>query len=288
MNSYFKNSEVKKEALSLYYSKLNALNIEHQILNIETSFGNTNIIATGNKNNLPLVLVHGSNGCAPVSLEAFGKLSDKFRVFAVDVIGQPNLSDENRLDMSSLDYGKWMYEILSRLNIYEVYLVGISFGGFISLKSLIYDDRRIAKAFLIVPAGIINGNPIKALCNVFLPIKLYKWTENTRCLNRFLTALFSYNDAFALKFLALIFLNYSMDFSAIPLITSEEAKKIKTPVYFFAAENDVLFPGAKMEKKVRRVFKSLQTFTVFKNAKHVLNQDDNDKIIELILKSKLR
>ncbi|GAA4237206.1 carboxylesterase [Postechiella marina] len=288
MNSYFKNSEVKKEALLLYYSKLNALNIEHQILNIETSFGNTNIIATGNKNNKPLVLVHGTNGCAPLALEAFGNLSNKFRVFAVDVVGQPNLSDENRPDMSGLDYGKWMYEIISRLNIYEVYLVGISFGGFISLKTLVYDDRRIVKAFLIAPAGVINGNPLTTWYSVFLPLKLYKWTKNTKFLNRFLKTLFSYNDAFALKFLALIFLNYNIDFSTIPLITSQDVKKIKTPIYFFTAENDVLFPGGKMEKKVRCIFKSLKNFTVFKNAKHVLSQEDNNKIIEFILKSKLQ
>lgn len=283
MKSFFSSPSAKNTIIEMYYNKLDELPISYEFQKIETSFGETNIILTGENNNPPLVLIHGSNGCAPIALEAMLGLEKNFRVYAIDVIAQPNLSEGIRPNMKDHSYGKWMFEILTRMNIQDAIMVGISFGGFITWKTLVFDSRRISKAFLIVPAGIVNGNPLKAMWNVFLPMKLYQWRKNQKYVHQFLNKLFTEPDEFAQHYLAKVFLDFEMDFSPIPLITKEEAKKITTPIHIIGADNDLLFPGRKMLEHAEEIFPSLHKSILLKNAKHVPRQIDNQQISKLIL-----
>ncbi len=283
--TFFSSLQAQKEIENLYLQKLDALLISYEFLKIETSFCDTNIVLTGRKEGPPLVLLHGSNGCAPVAIEALIGLADYFRIYAIDVVGQPNLSAGCRPSMQDDTYGKWMYEILSRMNIRDAFLVGISFGGFIAWKSLIFDEKRFAKAFFIVPAGIVNGNPLKALWKVFRPMKLYMASKKTKYVQQFLDQLFTEPDRFAFTFLSQVFLHFTMDFSPIPLIKKEEAKRVKTPVTIIGAEKDLLFPGGKLLKRAEKIFPSLEKTLLLKKSKHVPGRADNDRIVALIKSS---
>ncbi len=282
MQTFFNPPLSKGDIELLYYSKLDELPINYELKTIETSYGDTNIILTGEKSNPPLVLIHGSNGCAPIAIEAMIGLEKDFSIYAIDVVGQPNLSEEFRPDMRDDSYGKWMFEILTRLNIYKATLVGISFGGFISWKTLAFDARRISRAFLIVPAGIVKGNPLKAIWKVFLPMKFFKWRKQKKYIRQILKELFTESDEFAMEFLSKVFLYFKMDLSPIPLIKKEEAKNIKTPIHIIAADDDVLFPGKRMLKRAKQVFPSLSENILLKKSKHVPSQQANENIVAFI------
>ncbi|MEM6804784.1 MAG: alpha/beta hydrolase, partial [Bacteroidota bacterium] len=122
MPSLFKSVAGKAEIINLYDEKLSELNIEYQYKSIDTSYGKTNIIVTGAPEKPPLMIVHGSNACAPISLETYPNLSAYFQVFAIDVLAQPNKSAETRLSMKDDSYGKWMNEIIDELKINDVIL----------------------------------------------------------------------------------------------------------------------------------------------------------------------
>lgn len=282
MASFFEHPEAKQRILQLYDSKLEELAISYEMQKIETSFGNTNIILTGPVDAPPLVLLHGSNGCAPVALEAMQGLINDFRIYAIDVVGQPNLSAEVRPDMKGNAYGQWMFEILTRLNIWKAILIGISFGGFISWKTLVFDDKRIKRAFFLMPAGIVNGSAWQLLTKVFLQMKLYRWRKKEKYLLRFLNDVFTEKDSFALQFLSTLFLRYKMDFSPIPLIKEIEAKKIKTPLHFISADQDLLFPGEKMQQRTKNIFPTIQKGLLLENTKHVPDVAGNQKIVDFI------
>ena len=68
MRSLYKTDSGKTEIINLYDEKLIDLNIEYQYEIINSSYGKTNIIITGEPSNPPLIIIHGSNGCAPSSL----------------------------------------------------------------------------------------------------------------------------------------------------------------------------------------------------------------------------
>ena len=283
MESLFKSEVGKKEIFSLYDGKLAELNIDYKYETVETSFGKTNIIVTGDASNPPLIIVHGSNGCAPIGLETYPNLSKKYQVFAVDVLAQPNKSTETRLSMKDNSYGKWLNEIIINLDLKNVVLAGFSFGGLIILKTLLADETKVKEVFLAAPVFIVNGNPLKALFKIFIPMKRYMKTKKVKYVEKFLTELFTDKDEFAIKFLSKVFLHFEMDFTPVPVINKNDANKIKTPITLIAAKYDLLFPGEKMIKRASKIFPSLKKTILLENSKHVQNRTDNAKIESLIL-----
>jgi pimeloyl-ACP methyl ester carboxylesterase len=283
---FFKSKEGKEKILSLYNQKLNELNIDYLEKLLETQFGVTNVIITGDTKNPPLVLIHGTGGCAPQILDSFPNLASKYCVYAVDVLAQPTKSAENRLDMKSLDYGKWLVEVIQKLNLSEVTLVGFSFGGFISLKTLEFNETLIKKAYLIAPVYIVNGNPFTGLFKMFMPLKKFIKSNNDKYLKKVMNALFSEADDFAFQFMGTTFQNCNMDFSPLPVISKGSAKEIKTPITIFACENDMMFPGKKMVKRAKRIFPSLSEIVLLEGSKHVPTTKNFKRIEELILKDR--
>ncbi len=283
MKSLFKTAAGKNEILSLYDKKLAALNIEFEYLKINTSFGETNIITTGKPSNPPIIIIHGSNGCAPIALETYPNLSKTFSVYAVDVLAQPNKSAETRLTMKDDSYGKWMHEIITTLNLENVTMAGFSFGGLVILKTLEYEENNIKEVFLSAPAYIVNGNPIKALFKIFIPMKRYMTTKKMKYVERFLAELFTDRDEFAISYLSKVFLHFNMDFTPVPTIKTAKANLIKTPITIFAGRKDILFPGEKMIKRASKIFPSLKKTQLLENSKHVQSKEQNEVIENTIM-----
>ncbi|APG64646.1 alpha/beta hydrolase [Tenacibaculum todarodis] len=275
---FFKSQEGKEKILKLYNQKLNELEIQYFEKSIETKFGITNIIITGDAKLPPLLLIHGTGGCAPLILESFYNLSSKYCVYAIDVLSQPNKSAENRPDMKTLDYGKWLTELIIKLRLTDVTLVGFSFGGLISLKALEYNQTLIKEAFLIAPVYIVNGNPIKGLFKMFFPLKKFIKTNNQEYIKKVMNVLFTAYDDFALTFMSTTFQHCNMDFSPLPTITKKNANSINKPITIFAAEKDIMFPGRKMIKRAKRIFPTLKKVILFKNSKHVPSYKEFHKI----------
>ena len=86
MESLYKSETGKSKILNLYDKKLKDLNINYHYKTVETTFGTTNLIITGDVTKPPILVVHGSNGCAPIALETYSGLESRFQVFAVDVL----------------------------------------------------------------------------------------------------------------------------------------------------------------------------------------------------------
>ncbi len=283
MTSLYSSPEAKREILDLYDQKLEELNISWESMEVDTSFGHAHVIATGPQDAPPIILVHGSNGCARIALETYPNLSEKFRVYAVDVPAQPNKSSETRPSMKDESYGIWMNEVIRALNIEKVTMVGFSFGGLVILKTLEQDVSKVKEVHLAAPAYIANGNPLLALFQMFIPMRKYMRTHNMKYVHKFLSRLFSEEDEFALNYLPKVFRHFSMDFSPVPVIRSQNANRITTPIHLYGAGNDLLFPGKKIINRARKIFPSLAESRLFDNSKHVLSRTDNDLIEKTII-----
>jgi len=284
---FFKSKEGKEKIITLYNQKLNDLNIEYSEKLVETKFGVTNVIITGDTKKAPLILIHGTGGCAPQILDSFPNLASNYCVYAVDVLAQPNKSAEKRLDMKSLDYGKWLIEVIIKLRLKDVTLVGFSYGGLISLKALEFNETPIRQVFLIAPVYIVNGNPLLNLWKMFIPLKRFIKTNNQKHIEKVMGVLFTEYDDFALNFMSTTFQYCNMDFSPLPVISKTSANNIKTPVTIFAAEKDIMFPGKKMIKRAKAIFPSLKENILLKGSKHVPRSNDFKEIEEQILDKKL-
>ena len=105
---------------SLYNEKISALNFLVFERKIPTSYGFTNVVIAGKDNKPPLIVLHGINSAAPFALSKISFLEDKYQIFAIDLLGQPNKSDFVRLNKKDTAYGKWFLEIINHFNFEEI------------------------------------------------------------------------------------------------------------------------------------------------------------------------
>jgi pimeloyl-ACP methyl ester carboxylesterase len=283
METFYKSPEGQAAIYQLYDEKLASLGIDYEEIKVDTDFGQTTILVTGPAEGPPLVLVHGSNAMAPIALETYPNLSKRYRVYAVDIPAQPNKSVGSRPSMKNNDYGNWMNQILAELALKDVILAGFSFGGLVILKTLLVDASRVKEVFLAGPAYIVNGNPLKALWKIFIPMRRYMKSGNKKFIEQFLDVLFTDRDPFAVNFLAKVFREFEMDFTPVPVISEADAQQITTPITLFAAKKDILFPGEKMIRRSSKIFRSLKAAILLEQSKHVQGRKDNSLIEDHIL-----
>jgi pimeloyl-ACP methyl ester carboxylesterase len=113
-------------------------------------------------------------------------------------------------------------------------------------------------------------------------MKLYMRTRRPKYVHRFLQALFTEEDPFAVRFLSKVFLHFKMDFSPIPTINKEQAGRVRTPVFVVGADKDLMFPGKKLLQRAREIFPSLKGTYLLDNSRHVPNAADNERLVEWI------
>lgn len=271
--SIHKTPETKQEILDLYDAQRQALPFATETREVATDFGTTHVLVAGNHEHPPVVLLHGANAGAPVILRMLSGLVKDFRLFAVDIIGQPNRSAETRPDMQTDGYGKWLNQVIQKLGFDAVPVVATSFGGFVVWRNGLLADSRISRAVMINPAGIINGNAFRSSFRVFIPLKKYISTRNPANLEPYMQGLHNDIEESVKKFLEKVLLNVKMNFASIPLIKKQQAGKVKFPLAVIGGDQDFLYPGPKLIKKFQKHFPSLQENLLLKGCKHVPGVD---------------
>jgi pimeloyl-ACP methyl ester carboxylesterase len=249
---------------------MDELSIPYEYQTIETSCGDTQVILAGSAARPPLVLLHGAPGCAPLALAAFRGLARDFRIYAIDLVGQPNLSAATRPAPRGVVYGQWMYELLSRLRVRRATLVGIGFGGFVAWKTLAFDARHIARAVLLAPAGIVRGTPGPISRRIIRPRQRYRRHRRSRDLDQYLAGLCTTPpDEVVRAYYAQALLHTAGGIPQVPLLSAEIARQITTPVSIIAAADDLLYPGTPLLDRARKLFPALDRSVLLPRARHV-------------------
>lgn len=166
MTVAFKSEEGKKEVLEYYDLLLTKGSLPHEKLMVNTSYGETFIIAMGKKELPPLILLHGSGMNSAMWIKEMEEYSQTHRVYAVDMPGEPGKSDERQLPFESDDFSNWLNDVFNALSINKASIVGISLGAWAGVKFAIKYSDKVEKLVLLCPAGI---GPQKSL----LLLKLY-------------------------------------------------------------------------------------------------------------------
>ena len=149
----FKTEEGRTRYLAAYDAALAAWPAPYEELDVPTSFGTTHVVASGREGAPAVVLLPSFAATATVwrpNVEALGRL---FRLYAVDVIGQPGRSLATRRLRSRRDFAAWYGALLDELGVGRASIVGCSFGGFLALSQASLTPSRVDKVVLISPAG---------------------------------------------------------------------------------------------------------------------------------------
>lgn len=153
--SAFKTPEGQAAFLAAYETVMNLWPVPYEEIEIRTRFGVTHIVISGPKDAPPLVLLHGQCGTLTMWAPNVADFSKDYRVYAIDVMGQPGKSIPN-LDepiREAADLVAWLSETLDGLNLDRILLAGVSYGGWLGLNLAMTAPERVRKLALLSPAA---------------------------------------------------------------------------------------------------------------------------------------
>jgi pimeloyl-ACP methyl ester carboxylesterase len=213
---------------------------------VETTFGKTFVLEAGAPDGPALILLHGSCTNSAFWFQELCALSDRFRVLAVDILGEAGNSDENRLELASEGYADWLKEALDALSVKSAALAGNSLGGWMSLKFATKYPQLLSKLILIATAGLSELNPdfldranraaahnetMKMDSDVTGEIALPKQVE---------------------EFINLILWGFHPIKEELPVFTDEQLGKLTMPLLFIAGKDDAIIDTVAAAQRVEK------------------------------------
>jgi pimeloyl-ACP methyl ester carboxylesterase len=158
----YKSVDGYRAIMEWYESLEEKIAVPFESLYVNTRFGRTHLLATGPKDAPPLFLISGVAGCAPLWRRQLESLSSNFRVYAVDIPGQPGRSDPHPPSFLNEDYPNWLLDVLDDLGVERAHIAGISAGAWIAMRFASLHPGRTRKVVMLGPTGISGARlPIK-------------------------------------------------------------------------------------------------------------------------------
>lgn len=167
MENRFKNLAGKHLLYESYDRLLDQWGVDKEELDIESRYGTTHVIISGNRANPPLMLIHGTGDNSAVSwIFNIKELSKHFFVMAVDTFAGAGKSEPNESYSKEFDSVLWIDDILHSLHIVKTNLVGASNGVNLALSYAIGNPDRVSRVVCL--AGYI---PLRGIKFDFLILK---------------------------------------------------------------------------------------------------------------------
>lgn len=268
MKPVFKDEQAVAR-MQAWFSRFRAnIGVPTESRTVATRFGDTHVLVGGPPGAPPLVAVHGAMATSAHMLRELAPLLSRYRIHAIDVIGQSVKTPHARPPVNNNDYGVWLGEVLDRLELPRVSLLAVSWGGFAAIRLAAQSPERIERLALLVPAGVVNGHAWQGIKKLALPMMMNRLFPSEKRFFAFAKHLLTTTDDEWLPYLRDAFASYNMDMRVPKLATPDELAAFKAPVFVIAGDQDVSFPGDKLVGRAKQLFPSLLGAELIPDCKH--------------------
>lgn len=253
-NNVFKTPAGRQQVQQQYECLLDQWAADFEQLYVDTSLGKTFLLAAGDKSNPPLVLLHGSGSSAILWSTDMREYQRKYRVYAVDIPGEPGKSAENRPSLDSDAYGEWLREVFEGLGIKKAALLGISLGAWLAVKFTARYSERVSYLVLLCPSGISKQRTSFLFQAVFYALFGEKGFEK---LSRKINGGQPLPEV-VLAYMKLIQKHFVYRQETIPLYTDEELRRLTMPLALFVGGRDIMLHSAQTAERITKLLPHAQ------------------------------
>jgi pimeloyl-ACP methyl ester carboxylesterase len=243
-------SEAGREAILAFYPDILARwpqPVEQR--QIPTSLGSTFVAACGDPTAPPLVLLHGSSANVLMWTGDVQTYARHFRVYALDIPGEPGQSQAVRPEMTGPAYADWLLELFQALEIRRACLAGISLGGWMALKFATAHPERVQALALMCPAGIAAQKMSFLYKSILFSLAGKKGKESILRMVYGGTSI-PYELMDHIRLISDQFLPRK---AVIPLFSNAELRRLEMPLVLYAGEQDTLLPSQKVVERLERL-----------------------------------
>ncbi|HLL55521.1 MAG TPA: alpha/beta hydrolase [Myxococcaceae bacterium] len=269
MKSIVKTAEARKKLEGWYHTFRAKIPAPTEEQKVQTSFGETQVLVGGPENGPAIIALHGALASSAHVMAELAPLLSRFRVHAVDIIGHSVKSADARPPVNDNAYGRWLEEVMDGLGLQKAHVIGVSWGGFVSLRLAAHAPERIDRLVLLVPAGIVQGSAVDGFFKLGLPMLMYRAFPSRERLERMVRHLLTTpEDQDWMGYLGEAFLGYAMDIRVPPLATREELARFSGPTLVLGGDDDVSFPGEKLLRRAPEILPNRLDTELMPNCRH--------------------
>ncbi len=225
----------------------------HEIVTVPTRYGDTAVIVAGDLQAEPLVLLHGAGSNSAVWAADARVYAPHFRLYAVDLVGEPGKSAATRPPWDGPAFGDWLADVLDGLSVERATLLGLSQGGWTALCFATLWPERVERLVLLAPGGVVADRTSFLLRAVGLTLLGKRGIEPLKRLVIGDTELPPELD----DYLTLIMTEFKPRVGALPLFSDEELARLTMPVLFVGGEEDALRDEVKIAARLEALLPDL-------------------------------
>lgn len=275
--SKFKSDEARRSVEKWIDSFAAESTLRYKKLDVATSFGNTRLLAVnhGKRDLKPLLFLPGARTCGifwDVN-NHLHLLGSDYRIYLLDVVGQPSLSSGRCPKLDSDEYGVWLNEVCETINFDNGVCIGASFGGSLIFKLAAVAPERIEKAVLMNPVGLsyISLSPW-TLYNTLLPV----YFPTRANVEKFMTRIvFSHAEKpegelwkQVADYIEISVRDFEFGGDYPTKLGDEEISKLTSETHLIVGESDALIPQHKTIARARKLLPNLKSFEILPNVGH--------------------
>jgi pimeloyl-ACP methyl ester carboxylesterase len=253
MKPIYKSAEGERAVRERYLRFLKYWPVPNRQFHVPTREGETFVIACGDEDAPPLLLFHGGVGNSSMWMGDVAAWSAHFRVYAIDMIGEPGLSAASRPRLASDAYALWLDDVMNALSLTRASLVGISLGGWLALDYATRRPDRVERLAVLCPGGVGRQKIGIALAAILLRMCGPWGKRKTRemVLGRTPANLPPAIQKFT-EFMLLIHENFRPRLVKMPVFSDTLLQRLTMPVLAIAGGKDVLLDSAGTKRRLEQ------------------------------------
>ena len=233
----------------------------------------------------PLVLVPGRSSGVPVWADNVPSLRQIADVYALDLLGEPGRSVQERPLDSDADQAAWLDETLAQLPEERFHLVGLSIGGWSAVNLAVHSTAHVSALTVLDPPFVFDDIPIGTVLRtipVSVPWAPRAWRDE---FSSYTAGGAPVEDVPVARMIEAGMQHYRLRVPAPTRITEDQLESLDVPVLALLAGQSVMNDPDAAATTATRVL-GHESVRVYPDASHALNgeypQEIADDISEFI------
>lgn len=279
--SPFRSERERARFIAAYDSIMRGWPVPFEERNVQTTFGYTHVVVSGDPSAPPLVLLHGASATSAMWRLIIAPLSDRYRCYCIDTITDTNKSVATRRISSVGGYVQWLQQVLAALDIGRARVTGLSYGGWLAAQLGLRATECVSHLVLLAPGGTVAPLSSQFWVKTMTPMLL----RSPARLRDSLQWMSSTPDAPADPVVDLIALSMltmrPLRRVIVPtVLTDDELRRITMPVTVLVGEREVIYRGGPKAALARaqRFIPNVRT-QLLPGANHMLTLDCPEALI---------
>jgi len=280
-SSIYTSPEAETKLMEIYEARLAEWPVPYESVFLETTYGQVHVIISGPEEAPPVLLLHASGVSAWSWLYNIEALSQHYRTYAIDTIGdagKSRLRDIKNYPQTGQELARLYTEIADQLGVERASVVGASQGGSIGTNYALYAPERVEKLILLGPMGYAgtNSSVARIVFATFFPLKPVQENTIRWAFGDDAGVLAAYEEWFRI-YMSGVFSQQSRP----AMFSPEQLQSLQMPVLLVLGQKDNLVGDPARARDLAQSIPNLRVEIL--NTGHLIGVEQPDQVNELII-----